>query len=64
MGRIFFRPTLTNAYKYLKSDRYLLNIADKFGNKMLPLESDSINICKELVLICDYVKDALAQMLK
>ena len=61
-----FRPTLTNAYKYLKSDRYLLwNIADaKFGNKMLPLESDSINICKELGF--EYVtmlKMALAQML-
>ena len=36
----FLRPTLTNAYKYLKNDRYLLwNIADaKFGNEMLPLE--------------------------
>lgn len=61
----FLRPTLTNAYRYLKHDRYLLwNIADaKFGNEMLPLEGDSINICKELGF--EYVttlKMALAQM--
>ena len=61
----FLRPTLTNAYRYLKSDRYLLwNIADaKFGNEMLPLETDSINICTELGF--EYVttlKMALAQM--
>lgn len=61
----FLRPTLTNAYKYLKKDRYLLwNIADaKFGTEMLPLEQDSINICKELGF--EYVttlKMALAQM--
>lgn len=61
----FLKPTLTNAYKYLKNDRYLLwNIADaKFGNEMLPLEGDSIRICKELGF--EYVttlKMALAQM--
>jgi len=61
----FLRPTLTNAYKYLKNDRYLLwNIADaKFGNEMLPLEGDSIRICEELGF--EYVttlKMALAQM--
>jgi hypothetical protein len=61
----FLQPTLENAYKYLKSDRYLLwNIADaKFGNEMLPLEGDSIRICEELGF--EYVttlKMALAQM--
>lgn len=61
----FLQPTLENAYKYLKNDRYLLwNIADaKFGNEMLPLEGDSIRICKELGF--EYVttlKMALAQM--
>lgn len=46
----FLRPTLTTCWEYLKSNRYLLfNIADaKFGNDMLPLEGDSIRICKEL----------------
>ena len=61
----FLRPTLTNCYNYLKSDRYLLwNIADaKFGNDMLPLEQDSINICKELGFeYIETLKMALAQM--
>jgi hypothetical protein len=61
----FLRPTLENAYKYLKHDRYLLwNIADaKFGNEMLPLEGDSINICKELGFEhVTTLKMALAQM--
>ena len=61
----FLRPTLENAYKYLKSDRYLLwNIADaKFGNEMLPLEGDSIRICEELGFkYKTTLKMALAQM--
>ena len=47
----FLRPTLTNAYESLRSDRYLLwNIADiKIGKSVFhPLEQDSIDIIKSL----------------
>ena len=47
----FLRPTLTNAYESLRSDRYLLwNIADiKIGKSVFhPLEQDSIDIIESL----------------
>jgi hypothetical protein len=46
----FLRETLTTAHGWLKPNRYLLwNIADvKVGKKYLPLQQDSIAICKEL----------------
>ena len=47
----FLKPTLTNAYESLKSDRYLLwNIASiKIGkDRYHPLEEDSIEIVKSL----------------
>ena len=47
----FLKPTLTNAYESLKSDRYLLwNIADikLSGNNFHPLEQDSIDIIEAL----------------
>lgn len=46
----FLRETLKTAYEWLKPNRYLLwNIADlKVGKKYLPLQQDSIAICKEL----------------
>jgi hypothetical protein len=47
----FLKPTLTNAYESLKSDRYLLwNIADiKIGKTTFhPLEQDSIDIIESL----------------
>ena len=47
----FLKPTLTNAYESLKSDRYLLwNIADikLSGNNYHPLEQDSIDIIESL----------------
>ena len=47
----FLRPTLTNAYESLRSDRYLLwNIADiKIGKSTFhPLEQDSIDIIESL----------------
>ena len=47
----FLKPTLTNAYKSLKNDRYLLwNIADiKTGKDTFqPLEQDSIDIIESL----------------
>ena len=47
----FLRPTLTTAYEYLKSNRYICwNIADiKVGkNEYIPLEQDSIDILKGL----------------
>ena len=61
----FLRPTLENAVKNLKSDRYLLwNIADaKFGSEMLPLEEDSRKILEELGMeYVETMKLALAQM--
>lgn len=61
----FLKPTLETAYTWLKPNRYLLwNIADvKFGKDILPLEQDSIDICKELGF--EYIKTikmTLAQM--
>jgi len=47
----FLKPTLTNAYESLRSDRYLLwNIADiKIGKDTFhPLEQDSIDIIESL----------------
>ena len=47
----FLKPTLTNAYESLRSDRYLLwNIADiKTGKDTFqPLEQDSIDIIESL----------------
>jgi len=47
----FLRPTLTTAFEYLKSNRYLLwNISDiKIGkDKYHPLEQDSIDIIESL----------------
>ena len=47
----FLKPTLTNAYNSLRSDRYLLwNIADiKIGKSVFhPLEQDSIDIIESL----------------
>ena len=47
----FLKPTLTNAYKSLRNDRYLLwNIADiKIGkDKYHPLEQDSIDVIEAL----------------
>ena len=47
----FLKPTLTNAYESLRSDRYLLwNIADiKIGKSVFhPLEQDSIDIIESL----------------
>ena len=47
----FLKPTLTNAYESLRSDRYLLwNIADiKIGkDKYHPLEQDSIDVIENL----------------
>ena len=47
----FLKPTLTNAYESLRSDRYLLwNIADiKIGKSIFhPLEQDSIDIIESL----------------
>jgi hypothetical protein len=47
----FLKPTLTNAFNSLKSDRYLLwNIADiKIGKDTFhPLEQDSIDIIESL----------------
>ena len=47
----FLKPTLTNAYKSLKNDRYLLwNIADiKIGKDTFhPLEQDSIDVIESL----------------
>ena len=47
----FLKPTLTNAYNSLRSDRYLLwNIADiKIGKSIFhPLEQDSIDIIESL----------------
>ncbi len=61
----FLRPTLTTCWEYLKNDRFLLwNIASaKFGNDMLPLEEDSIRICKELGFVhVDTYKLVLARM--
>jgi hypothetical protein len=61
----FLRPTLENAVKFLKSNRYLLwNIADaKFGKHMLPLEQDSIAILKSLGMeYVETLKMCLAQM--
>ena len=51
----FLKPTLTNAYESLKSDRYLLwNIADiKTGKDTFqPLEQDSIDIIESLGGVC------------
>ena len=47
----FLKPTLTNAYESLRSDRYLLwNIADikLNGDNFHPLEQDSIDIIESL----------------
>jgi len=47
----FLKPTLTNAYESLRSDRYLLwNIADikLSGDNFHPLEQDSIDIVESL----------------
>jgi hypothetical protein len=46
----FLRPTLQNAWDFLKPNRYLLwNIADlKVGKEYVPLEQDSIDIAKSL----------------
>jgi hypothetical protein len=46
----FLKETLKTAYEWLKPNRCLLwNIADlKVGKKYLPLQQDSIAICKEL----------------
>ena len=46
----FLRETLKTAYDWLAPDRYLVwNIADvQFGKRVLPLQQDSIDICKEL----------------
>lgn len=46
----FLRPTLETAVEWLKPNRYLLwNISDaKFGQTMLPLEQDSIDILVSL----------------
>ena len=47
----FLKPTLTNAFNSLKSDRYLLwNIADiKIGKETFhPLEQDSVDIIESL----------------
>jgi hypothetical protein len=61
----FLYETLKTAYEYLRPNGYLLwNIADaKFGNNMLPLEQDSIDICHKLGFKhIDTYKMSLAQM--
>lgn len=48
----FLKQTLSTAYTYLKSDRWLLfNIADvAFDGKYFPLEQDTVSICESLGL--------------